>query len=82
MPSIACPEQNTPGQWDYHFVLVKPGVKHVREETAVAEANSDLEMAYEQREETGSDAAMAMSLRAEGYISDFRIVQEEPDSPP
>jgi hypothetical protein len=78
MPSIASLEQIAPNKWDYHFVLVKPNVQYQKEDTAVSEAERDLEMAFRQKQQTGSDYAVAEYLRAQGYVSvtNFHIVKE------
>jgi hypothetical protein len=78
MPSIACLKQTAPNTWDYHFVLVKPQQMHPQEDTATSEAEKDLQMAFQRKEESGSDYAVAEYLRAQGYVSvtGFQVVND------
>jgi hypothetical protein len=76
MPSIACLQQMQPDEWEYYYVLVKPQRMHAQESVAVAEAENDLQAAFRQRQQTGSDFTVAENLRAKGYlkVDDFKIV--------
>lgn len=69
MPSIACLKENKPGEWNVHFVLVRPATVHAEEDEASTAAENDLEAAFAQREQIGSDLAVAEYLRARGYAS-------------
>ncbi len=69
MPSIACLKESQPGEWNFHFVLVRPATVHAEEGEAFAAAKNDLEAAFAQREQIGSDLAVAKYLRARGYVS-------------
>ena len=76
MPSIACHKQITINKWEYHFVLVNPQNIHRKEEPAVLLAEKDLQSAFEQKQQSGSDTAIGQFLKDKGYISvsDFKIV--------
>ena len=77
MPSIACLRQIAPGQWDYHFVLVRPAEVRPAEAAAVALAEADLAQAFQHQQRIGSDQAVGEYLRDQGYVSvtGFRIVK-------
>ncbi|MEW6173679.1 MAG: hypothetical protein AB1510_11550 [Bacillota bacterium] len=77
MSSIANLKQIAPNKWDYHFVLVKPDVQYRQEDTAVSEAERDLDMAFRLKQQSGSDHVVAEYLRAQGYVSvtNFNIVK-------
>jgi hypothetical protein len=79
MPSIACLRESTPGEWAHYFVLVKPAAMHEDADEASAAAAGDLKAAFAQREQTGSDVAVAENLRARGYlnVNDFKIAKED-----
>ena len=78
-PAIACLQQDRPGEWEYYFILVKPRKVHTREPDAIHEAEDDLQAAFRQRKQTGSDITVAENLRAKGYfrVDDFRIAGEK-----
>ncbi|MFQ5906727.1 MAG: SEC-C metal-binding domain-containing protein [bacterium] len=78
IPSIACLEQTASNKWDYHFVLINPDEHHAGETLAAAQAEKDLEAAFTQKEQSGSDYGVGEYLRAKGYIrvSGFNIVKE------
>lgn len=78
MPSLACLRESAPGEWAVHFVLVRPATVHAEEDEASAAAENDLEAAFAQREQIGSDLAVAEYLRARGYASveGFKIAGE------
>lgn len=79
MPSIACLRENAPDEWGFHFVLVRPAAVHAEADEAAAAAENDLEAAFAQREQTGSDLAVAEHLRARGYASvdDYKLADED-----
>jgi len=78
MPSLACLEQTVPNKWEYYFVLVDPSRIYTEESAAVSQAKKDLEAAFVQKQQSGSDYAVGEYLRDRGYVSvtDFRIVKE------
>ena len=78
MPSIACLQQTTPGNWEHHFVIVKPSKVYTKQESAVFQAEKDLDAAFLQKERSGSDYAVGEYLSAKGYLSvnDFKIVKD------
>jgi hypothetical protein len=82
LPAIACLQQVRPGEWEYYYVLVKPRRVHVRERYAIREAEEDVYVAFQQRERTGSEIAVAESLRAKGYLSvnGFQIATSDEDA--
>lgn len=77
MPSIACLKQIAPGQWDYHFVLVRPAEMRPAEAEAVALAEADLAQAFQHQSQIGADQAVGEYLHHQGYVrvTDFRIVK-------
>lgn len=77
MPSIVCLKQVRPNEWEYHFVIVRPGDLHVEEDTAVAEATQDLDRAFDALSPGIGDMAVAQSLRNAGYMSvqGFKVVE-------
>lgn len=78
IPSIACLEQTAPSIWDYYFVLVYPGRIYIKEKPAVSQAEKDLEAAFLQKQQSGSDYAVGEYLRDKGYVSvtDFKILKD------
>jgi hypothetical protein len=78
MPSLACLEQTVPNKWEYYFVLVDPSRIHTEQSAAVSQAKKDLEAAFVQKQQSGSDYTVGEYLRDRGYVSvtDFRIVKE------
>jgi len=78
MPSLACLEQTAPNKWEYYYVLVDPSRVYARERPAVSQAKKDLEAAFIQKEQSGSDYAVGEYLRDKGYVSvtDFKTVKE------
>jgi hypothetical protein len=78
MPSLACLEQTAPDKWEHYYVLVDPGRVHAKEGLAVSQARKDLEAAFVQKQQSGSDHAVGEYLRDKGYVSvtDFKIVKE------
>jgi len=78
MPSIACLEQTAPNKWDYYFVLVDPGRICKRKKLAVSQAEEDLEAAFLQKQQSGSDYAVGEHLRDRGYVrvTNFKMVAE------
>jgi hypothetical protein len=78
VPSLACLEQTEPDKWEYYFVLVDPSRVYAEEDLAVSQAEKDLEAAFIQKEQSGSDYVVGEYLRDKGYMSvtDFKIVKE------
>lgn len=78
VPSLACLEQTAPDKWEYYFVLVDPSRVYAEEDLAVSQAEKDLEAAFIQKEQSGSDYAVGEYLRDKGYVSvtNFKIVKE------
>jgi hypothetical protein len=78
MPSLACLEQTSPGKWEYYYVLADPSRVYAMEDPAVSQATQDLEAAFIQKEQAGSDLAVGEYLSGKGYVSitGFRIVKE------
>ena len=79
LPSIACLKLVKPDEWDYHFVLVKAEKVHSEEDEASSEAEKDLERAFDQKNRTSSDYAVAEHLGAQGYVNieGFKIVKDQ-----
>jgi hypothetical protein len=79
VPSIACLKLVKKNEWDYHFVLVKPHENHLEENQASLQAEKDLEIAFARKHQTGSDYAVAESLKAQGYVNveGFKIVKDQ-----
>ena len=69
MPSLACLKQTRKDEWKYHFVLVKPESIYSEESDATTEAEDDISDAYAVKEEGGTDADLAVSLRSKGYLN-------------
>ncbi len=69
VPSLACLKQTRKDEWKYHFVLVKPESIHTDEDGATNEAEKDISDSYVIKESGGTDAELAMSLKAKGYLS-------------
>ncbi len=78
MPSIACLQQTSPDKWEPYFVIVKPSKVYVEEESAVLQAEKDLDAAFLQKERSGSDHAVGEYLSAKGYLSvnNFKMVKD------
>lgn len=78
MPSLACLEQTTLDKWEYYYVLVDHSRVYAKERPAVSQAKRDLEAAFVQKQQSGSDYAVGEYLREKGYasITDFKIVKE------
>lgn len=76
-PSIACLKRDR-DSWDYHFVLVKPEEVFDDPERATSTATADLNDAFSNKDEAGSDEAVALFLSERGYLAveDFEIVEE------
>lgn len=83
-PSILCQKQVSETDWRDHFVLVNPQSRRADEEAAVAVAEADLAEAFAAKQNGGTDADLAMSLRSKGYLSvtGFRVIREEGDAEP
>ncbi len=62
VPSIACLKQLAPNNWSHHFVLVKPTEQHSEEDDAAEIAEADLANAFLQKEQIGSELAVAEYL--------------------
>jgi hypothetical protein len=77
-PSLACLKLTGKGEWQYHFILVKPQSVHSEEDQATAEAENDISEAYKVKDVHGSDVELAIELSKKGYLSvdDFKIVGE------
>ena len=77
MPSIACLKGSIETSWKYHFVLVKSDINYQKEQEAILHATKDLDSAFEHKQMSGSDYAVADSLKSKGYISveNFNIVK-------
>jgi hypothetical protein len=69
MPSLACLKQIRKDEWKYHFVLVKPESIYAEEDGATNEAEKDISESYVVKEEGGTDADLAMSLKSKGYLN-------------
>ena len=84
MPSILCQKQVSETDWRDHFVLVNPQSRRADEEAAVAVAEADLAEAFAAKQNGGTDADLAMSLKSKGYLSvtGFRVIREEGDAEP
>lgn len=77
-PSLACLKRVATGEWQYHFVLVRPDSVHDEADPATAKAEHDISEAYRVKEAGGSDADLALDLRRRGYVSveNFNIVAD------
>jgi hypothetical protein len=77
VPSIACLKRTKPNEWDHHFVIAKPLKIYKEEDKAVAEAEKDLQKAFQSKQQSGSDFAVAEYLKKQGYknITGFNIVK-------
>lgn len=75
VPSIACFKLVDSGDWEHHFVLVKPDSVYDLEDPASDEASDDLDASVQLKHIQGSDLAMAEELRSRGYVSvsDFQV---------
>ncbi|HBA83404.1 MAG TPA: hypothetical protein DCZ95_04845 [Verrucomicrobia bacterium] len=78
VPSILCQKQFSGTDWRDHFVLVNPDAPCKDEMSALAIAEADLGEAFGRKQNGGTDADMAMSLKSKGYMSvtDFNIIRE------
>ena len=78
-PSLLCQKQISETDWRDHFVLANPQKPCGDEASAVAIAEADLEEAFERKENGGTDADLAMSLKSKGYmnVEGFRVIKEE-----
>ena len=81
-PSILCQKRVSETEWRDHFVLANPQSRHADQESAVAVAEADLGEAFATKENGGTDADLAMSLKSKGYLSvtGFRVIREEGDA--
>lgn len=79
VPSIACYKQIDSDKWDYHFILVNHDEVFSQEDEASARAEKDLNAGFHQKENYGSDFALAEYLRAQGYVSveGFKIADDK-----
>jgi hypothetical protein len=66
-------------EWRDHFVLANPTVPHHDHDSAVAAAETDLVEAFAAKQDGGTDADLAMSLKSKGYVTvtGFNIIKEE-----
>lgn len=81
VPSILCQNQVSEADWRDHFVLTNPTAPHDDHDSAVAQAETDLAEAFLVKQNGGTDADLAMSLKAKSYISitGFKIIRQEGD---
>jgi len=84
VPSLLCQKRVSEMDWRDHFVLANPTAPHADHQSAVAEAESDLAQAFAPKRNGGTDADLAMHLKAKGYMSitGFKIVGRETDAEP
>lgn len=66
-------------EWWDHFVLENPRAPHHDPDSAAAAAEADLAEAFEAKQDGGTDADLAMSLKSKGYVNvtGFKIVKGE-----
>ncbi len=69
MPSLACRKRGGGGQWEYHYMLVKPRSVHFHDAQAVAEAQADVVAACGAADALSDGAELAIGLRQLGYFS-------------
>ena len=79
VPSILCQKRMSEIEWRYHFVLANPRAPHHDHDSAAAAAEADLAEAFEAKQDGGTDANLAMSLRSKGYVNvtGFKIIKGE-----
>src|SRR5258708_7823220 len=68
MPSIACLKQTRPGQWQYHFVLVRTNAVVSDEDAASRQAEQDLRLAFSDPGESIAER-VPETLKTLGYLS-------------
>jgi hypothetical protein len=75
LASIACLKEVRAGQWQYHFVLVRPNQVCAEEDAASTQARQDLALAFAPGEQPASER-VAAALKTLGYLSvdGFRVV--------
>jgi hypothetical protein len=76
VPSILCQKRVSEVEWRDHFVLANPKAQHDDHDSAVGQAETDLAEAFATKQNGGTDADLAMSLKNKGYMSitGFRII--------
>ena len=79
VPSILCQKRMSETEWRDHFVLANPMAPHHDHDSAVAAAETDLAEAFAVKQDGGTDADLAMSLKSKGYVNvtGFKIIKEE-----
>jgi hypothetical protein len=79
VPSILCQKRMSETEWRDHFVLANPTAPHHDHDSAVAAAETDLAEAFAAKQDGGTDADLAMSLKSKGYVTvtGFNIIKEE-----
>ncbi len=79
MPSLLCYKETGPDSWEEDYCLVTPDKVFEDEASATAAARQHLDEAFAARDEGGSSAEMAISLRHEGYkkVEDYRVIRDE-----
>ena len=82
-PSILCQKQFSDTDWRDHFVLANPDAPCKDEALALAVAEADLAEAFGRKQNGGTDADVAMSLKSKGYMSitGFNIIREKDVEP-
>jgi len=79
VPSILCQKRMSEIEWRDHFVLANPRAPHHDHDSAAAAAEADLAEAFEAKQDGGTDANLAMSLKSKGYVNvtGFKIIKGE-----
>jgi len=79
VPSILCQKRMSETEWRDHFVLANPMAPHHDHDSAVAAAEADLAEAFAAKQNGGTDADLAMSLKSRGYVNvtGFKIIKGE-----
>jgi len=79
VPSILCQKWMSETEWRDHFVLANPMAPHHDHDSAVAAAEADLAEAFAAKQDGGTDADLAMSLKSRGYVNvtGFKTIKGE-----
>ena len=79
VPSILCQKRMSETEWRDHFVLANPMAPHHDHDSAVAAAEADLAESFAAKQDGGTDADLAMSLKSRGYVNvtGFKIIKGE-----
>jgi hypothetical protein len=82
VPSILCQKRVSETEWGDHFVLANPTAPQDDHDSAVAQAETDLAEAFATKQNGGTDADLAMSLKKKGYMSitGFKIIGRKGDA--